>query len=506
MATFQEIEDKYDVDRDTVLPALDRLPGVERLDPPEEERLEATYFDTPDLALARAGVTLRRRTGGHDAGWHLKLPGDEGKHEVRVPLSRASRTAPKALRDMVYGHVRGRALTVVATIRTTRTVHRLRGEGGAMLAEVADDQVEAESHGTELEPARDLAWREWEVELVDGDGRLLERAAKLLREAGARDGSYPSKLVRTLGDRLPPKPEEPAPPSKKSAASEVVGVRLATQIAELHRLDPLVRCDLPDAVHRMRVTCRRLRSALATFRPLLRRDVTDPIRDEVRWLTGVLGEARDLEVLRERILEGIEDLEPEQVRDRPREYVGKELGSARRDAHGRALAALGSERYLALLDSLDALRTSPPWGPRATEPATEVLPGLVKAEWKRLRKRVKAVGSTDEDYDDRLHDVRKAARRTRYAAECLAPSWGDDANPLVKELKGVQSLLGDHQDGVVTRARLLELAAAAAAAGRDTFTYGVLHAKSEADTTLVERHFGQAWHAASRSKLRRWLG
>jgi CHAD domain-containing protein len=505
MATFHEIEDKYDVGPDAELPPLDSLPGVARVDPPAEERLEATYFDTPDLSLASAGITLRRRTGGHDAGWHLKLPANEGKHEMRVPLGRATRTAPKALRDKVFGQLRGRDLTVVATIRTTRTVHRLRGEGNAMLAEVADDRVEAESHGTELEPARDLAWREWEVELVDGDGRLLDRASKLMRRAGARDGAQSSKLARTLGDRLPPEADQPAEPGKKSPAYDVVGARLATLIAELHRLDPLVRCDVPDAVHRMRVTCRRLRSALATFRPLLQRDITDPIRDELRWLTRLLGDARDLEVLRERIGRGIDGLEPRLLRGRPRQHVDKELGSARREAHRQAVAAMESERYLALLDSLDALRASPPWTTRASGRAKDVLPDLVSAEWKRLRKRVKVAAAADQERAERLHDTRKAARRARYAAEAVEPCWGKDAKALAKRLKRVQSALGDYQDGVVTGGRVLDLADSAAKAGRDTFTYGVLHAQSEAACATAERGFDLALRKASRRKLRRWL-
>ena len=58
---------------------------------PERAELEAVYHDTADLRLAREGITLRRRTGGSDAGWHLKLPvsGSDARDEVRLPLMAA---------------------------------------------------------------------------------------------------------------------------------------------------------------------------------------------------------------------------------------------------------------------------------------------------------------------------------------------------------------------------------------------------------------------------------
>src|SRR3954449_12211899 len=81
-----EVEDKYDVDADAVLGGLDVLPGVEVVAVPVEHELEATYHDTADLALARTGATLRRRTGGDDEGWHLKLPVEKGRQELHEPV------------------------------------------------------------------------------------------------------------------------------------------------------------------------------------------------------------------------------------------------------------------------------------------------------------------------------------------------------------------------------------------------------------------------------------
>ena len=156
-----EVEDKYDVAADAVLPALDGLPRVESVET-SEHRLEATYFDTTNLRLAAAGITLRRRTGGVDDGWHLKLPADGGRHEITVGLGRGKATVPK-LRDTVRVFVGDEALKPIATLRTLRTDHRLLDESGLLLAVVSDDIVTAEVE------ARQTGWREWEVELAEGD-------------------------------------------------------------------------------------------------------------------------------------------------------------------------------------------------------------------------------------------------------------------------------------------------------------------------------------------------
>ncbi len=96
---------------------------------------------------------------------------------------------------------------------------------------------------------------------------------------------------------------------KSTTAGDVVAAYIDEQVSVLRRLDPAVRADAADAVHKMRVAVRRLRSTLATYRRLLDRDVTEPIRDELKWLGGVLGAVRDAEVIR-RYLLGVVDDQP----------------------------------------------------------------------------------------------------------------------------------------------------------------------------------------------------
>src|SRR3954451_6866058 len=151
----REVERKYVADDAFQLPPLTELMAGTDLRPdpavsplaegePVQHRLAATYFDTVDLRLASAGVTLRRRTGGEDAGWHLKVPaGTDARSEVRHPLGRSTRTVPAPLQQMVWAQSLGSALRPVAEIVTDRTVRRLVDVTGHVVAEVADDRVTA---------------------------------------------------------------------------------------------------------------------------------------------------------------------------------------------------------------------------------------------------------------------------------------------------------------------------------------------------------------------------
>src|SRR3954468_13603697 len=126
-----EVETKYDVDEHAMLPALLELPGVASVAQPVELNLEAVYFDTAALDLAAHKVTLRRRTGGEDDGWHVKFSVSSGERlEVRYPLGRSGGSVAIAVVRSVRVHVRDRQLTPVVTLQTRRIVHRLLDADG----------------------------------------------------------------------------------------------------------------------------------------------------------------------------------------------------------------------------------------------------------------------------------------------------------------------------------------------------------------------------------------
>src|SRR5689334_9651880 len=172
-----EVERKFEVVESTVSPSFDGLSAVLRVERSPAQQLDAVYFDTPGRDLAAHHITLRRRTGGTDAGWHLKLPaGTETRREVHVPLGPGGEPVPDDLSGLVADWVHGQPLRPIARLQTTRTVRRLTDATGQVLAEVADDEVtgslpDQDAYATDAPPdpaawRTATAWREVEIELV----------------------------------------------------------------------------------------------------------------------------------------------------------------------------------------------------------------------------------------------------------------------------------------------------------------------------------------------------
>src|SRR6202034_38915 len=195
-----ETELKLDVDPGFVVPDLDGLVSGQTERQPEVSRVVANYFDTSDLRLAAVPATLRRRTGGPDEGWHLKLPVGAGtRRELQAPLGDDPTAVPPQLASLVATWTEGHPLQVVAVLETRRTVRNLIGADGNVLAEVADDLVTGRLPGLGDTPAEPVTWREIEVELVSGGPEILAAARARLTAAGARLSSSASKLGRLLG-------------------------------------------------------------------------------------------------------------------------------------------------------------------------------------------------------------------------------------------------------------------------------------------------------------------
>lgn len=217
---FIETERKYDAAADFAVPDLAGLAGVAAVTGPRTYRLRAVYFDTPDFRLLTAKLTLRRRTGGTDAGWHLKLPaGADSRREVHAPLGRSTRQVPARLAELVTRWSGGQPLQPIARLATTRRVRWLAGQDGQVLAEIADDLVSGSlpgpapaSPGSAAGPAgpggpqwqEASRWREVEVELGTGPRDLLDSVGELLLRAGAAPSAAASKLSRLLASAAGP--------------------------------------------------------------------------------------------------------------------------------------------------------------------------------------------------------------------------------------------------------------------------------------------------------------
>jgi CHAD domain-containing protein len=477
-----EVERAFAPGSGSALPDLTELDPVQTLERVGEVDLDATYYDTPDLVLLRAGVTLRRRTGGDDEGWHLKLPvGTPGaREEVRAPLGDASDPPPTDLIELVSGWTGHVAVAPVARLRTTRTTWRAIGADGHVLAELADDRVVGLPAQLDAEQRR---WREWEVELVDGDSALLDEVERLFAAAGVTRSDVQRKVAHVLGEPAPG-PTPPAP-TKSGPARLLLDAWLRDQVHEIEMHDPVARRGGPGGVHRIRQACRRLRAALATYRPLLDRARTDPLREELRWLARSLGQARDDEVVLTRIGTRLgEEDGPNAAVDRRR----LERFAIARAVQDQAAVSviLGSDRYLDLRRSLEDLVADPPSTAEADALARDVLPRRVRKEWKRLRRRRKGGDP---------HEIRKAAKRLRYAYELLEPAWGKRAARPRKAAREMTRVLGDRQDGIAARAWLVALAAEATRDGEGSFSFGRLHALEEQREVELLDEAERAWKA-----------
>ena len=545
-----EIEKKYDVGDDAGVPALDRLPGVARAGAPHTAVLEAVYFDTARHILASRRITLRRRTGGTDAGWHLKLPPLESggsatepqqRRELHAPLGQPG-VVPDSLLVHIQAYLRGAAVAPVARLETRRTTHALYGEDGVHLADLADDRVTAERlhPGGRGGSGGQQQWREWELELVHGAPGLFGPAEELLVEAGARPAGHASKLARALGgaagtpspdagqsqdtgpstDGSTPDqstPDESFPDQstqdastpdlaagKKAPAAAVVTAYLAGQIQEILAQDPKVRLEEPESVHDMRSAVRRIRSALAAYRKLYAARSVRHLRDELKWLGQLLGGPRDAEVLLDRLRGHLGELPPGEGVDAARDLVEGRVGGAFDDGYRRLQEALRSDRYFRLLDELEAFRDTPPVRAEAVARGRRVSAKAVDKSARRLQRSHRAAtrARRGTDHEIALHQVRKDAKRLRHVAETAALVRGKRARKVAKAAQRQQKILGDFHDAVIARDLLGAVGSDTEMAAPEAAALTALRTRQAEEMVIAEAKYRKA-RRKSRELLRR---
>ena len=488
------------------LPDLDGVAEGARTRRRETVDLDATYYDTADLRLGRRGITLRHRRRGARETWTLKLPVESDDPAVlaraEVDVTGPPGAVPAELTLLVAAEVRTASLVKVARLMTVRRRTLVIDRDDMPLAEVDDDEVSVMDGGRVA-----ARFRELEVEIApDADDEVARRVVARLVAAGAEPAGGLPKLARAVGPRFQHPPEAaPADLPAEPTAGDVVVAALragATRVIEHH---PAAVTGLdPEGVHQMRVGARRLRSDLRTFRSLLDRDVTDPVRAELRWLGEVLGAVRDPDVLGDQI-RGVATaaLGPDEAP--ALDAVVGRLSASREAAVAALHEALGSDRYRRLLDRVVALAEDPPLRRAAGDRADEVVPGLVAKPWRDLRAQVGALGDAPED--DALHEVRKSAKQVRYAAEAVAPVVGRPARKAAKGVRRVQDVLGEHQDTVVAEGWLRSTLAAGDLdlSAAEAFALGLLVAGERTRRAELRAAWPGRWEAAVADDRWAWL-
>ena len=463
-----------------------------------EERLSTTYLDTDDLRLARWGVSLRHREG---EGWTVKLPPEtDGPLLLRSELTFAGngRRPPPAAVDLVRAFVRSAELRPQTRLETVRHRTELRNSEGELLADVVDDDVS-------VLDGRRVATRVREVVVEGGQALppgLLDTLLERLRSAGAGAPDPTPKYLRALGSRASQPPEVETPELRAGAtAGEVVRRAIAASVVRLMLHDPIVRLDVdPEGVHQARVATRRIRSDLRTFRRLLDAEWTRRLRDELALLATILGAVRDGDVLHARLQADARTISPQSARGVDRVLAA--LASEREEAHAELLAALRSNRYVALLDSLVAAANAPALLLEADLPAATVLPSLVRTPWRSLAKRVRALGDTPTD--DGLHAIRIRTKRVRYAAEAVSPLVGKQARELAVRAAELQDVLGELNDAVVAERWLRDWASTSRSIP-GVFAAGELAGLERAGAVTSRKRWRKAWKELTAPGLRAWM-
>ena len=482
----------------TLQPGRGEVAGIEELAALD---LRATYYDTPDLRLARHGVSLRNRTGeGAESGWTVKLPAGDGIVDGRdeVTFGGAGRTVPPAASDLVKALVRSSTLTPVARLRTRRRRWRLNDADGNELAELVDDRVSVLQHGRVTE-----RFREIEIEGRGIDRERLERIAGIVAGDGVERTDQVPKVVRALGSRATAAPDVVVPGRLRpdDPASTAVRAAIARGVRRVMMNDARTRLGEVEPLHQMRVGTRRLRSHLRTFRDLLDPDWAESLRAELQWVGAALGEVRDLDVLLARLRESGQGLEPDL------EGLFATLESRREVARERLLGVLRSPRYVTLLDRLVEGASAPPLTAVADAPSRDVLPPLARRAWKRLARAGRGLGEASPDAD--FHETRKRAKRARYAAEAVAPALGKargrEAKRFAEAAEGVQEVLGELQDSVVARETITAYAADGEHPREVSFAAGRLLERQDQAYSRARHAHADAWRRLDRPRRRDWM-
>ena len=478
------------------MPSIYGLGGATvRSAPPE--RNATTYYDTPDLRLARWGASLRHRPG---EGWTVKLPAERHAPFLVRPeivFEGNGGTPPARAVELVRGFVRDEALAPSVHMTTIRRRTGLHDSGGRLIGGVVDDAVSI------LDGEQPTSFRELEVEIGDEmTPTLLDALVERLRQAGAGAPDQTAKYIRALTPRAPLAPEVSVGDlAGDASAGDVVRRAIALSVIRLILHDPVVRLDAdPEGVHQARVATRRLRSDLRTFRSLVDKDFASSLRDELGWLAAILGEVRDGDVLLQRFRTRVNELPA--GRRTEAAAVLSTLEAERAEAHAALVDTLAGERYVTLLDGLVRAANAPELRDEAAAAAADVIPGLVRRPWHKLEKRVLRLGI--DPTDEELHAIRIRTKRVRYAADAATPIVGKPARALARAAAALQEVLGDLNDGVVAAAWLDDWRAQEGGTdGRSAAD--VLAADERAEAQRLRTEWRAAWDRLAAPELRAWM-
>lgn len=504
-SVHREVERKLRVAPDFPLLDLQGHGALGHVIPRQAFEMTAAYHDTEDLRLLRWGATLRRREGGPDEGWHLKLPvagSDAGtRDELHLPLWAGQiGSVPAELADVVAPFARGARLIPVAWVHTIRTPSMLIGADGIELAELVDDlvRVRAGDHRVLAE------FREIEVEARGpSDSGVIDRLAAILIEHGAEPSSA-SKAASALGPlaAAPPDITVPGIPLPQDPARAAIRAMISRHARGIVLADVAVRRALPNSVGLLHAATSQLSSLLCFLEPLLDAEWARTIQQELGWLASETGAIQETEILAERLhahATRIDDLDASAALAIIDDVLGRRLSGAR----GGALAALRSERHELLLEDIVRASQDPPVTAAGDHPSAAVLPPLIAHEWRRLNRPARKLrkGADSGDWDR----VRMRAERMRHVLDACSPMFPDHRTRLTRKLARATEVLGEQRTARNAQHVIREIAAHQAPTGMAAFALGRLFEQEVAYERESRQGFIRQWPSVRQVAKRSWF-
>ncbi len=500
MGNREEREYKFDCDESTALATIDPAAVAYERD----IDLHAVYWDTPDRRLLGRRVTVRYRESSDDPGeaWTVKLPvgrADGVVDRLEVAFGGPAEMPPNELVDLVSATMRGDRFAPIATIHTARHVVGARDDDGNLAAEIADDRVS----GTTPD-GKASKFRQVEVEVVGDDTSTADHLAKLLRDQGLSPSTSGSKLEQVVGE-TGTRDVVISALGPKSTVEDLVRYMFAVAVDTIIDRDPAIRVsDDPEAVHQARVATRKLRSNLQTLQPALIDEEIDVVRGELQWLGETLGAARDLDVLQMTIRHLLPTVGGDETSPAATWLLGR-LAADRQSRRDELRVAMSGERYQELLRRLVAAAEHPVLRSDRTarRKARAVVRPLCRESWTRVARPLSS-DQVGEPSDRVLHEVRKRAKRARYAAELAALVNPRSTPAFANEMKRYQDSLGGLQD-CVTAQLWLQSVTRVGPDAEVAFLSGKLWTRLDDRKAQARSKFDRQWNQNRASRKAAWF-
>lgn len=485
-------------------------PGWQR-SKPRTQKLHSIYFDSPDFFLKQRAIALRVRRVGNRWIQTLKSGGDvkAGLHsrvEIEAQVAHdhpdfTKITDPELLELLLSPQLDGKLGEAFTTV-FERTIWMLESEAGDVV-EMALDR--GEIRGTSgTQPISEV-----ELELKSGNPAVLYEIALTLLDAAPLHLENASKAQRGYDLCTPPPPPQPV----KAKAVDLRNGYSACQAFQIIAWSCISHLQCNHAglltgndveyVHQMRVALRRLRSAIGLFARIAPTLRESPLIEEMRWLAGELGEARDWDVF---ITETLPPILVATLDDAPLLKLRNQALTIDAAANDKARAAAAAQRYQRLLLSLGAWLNREAWRDGLSKKQRAALDRPIHA-WapKLLGKRHRQLLARGADLAalsaTERHALRIAGKKLRYAAEFLSHLFpGPNTQPFLKALSALQDSLGVLNDHVVTHSLLEKLRDAGKSGALRERAIGEIMGWNACQASLHLAQLGQVWEGFKSQK------